>query len=42
MMADDHYGWFERLSRGVYGLSPRGFEALAGPDAPDAVTHMSG
>ncbi|TDL75110.1 hypothetical protein E2L08_15330 [Palleronia sediminis] len=24
MLADNHYGWFERVSRGVYGLSPRG------------------
>ncbi|WFE89181.1 DUF2161 family putative PD-(D/E)XK-type phosphodiesterase [Roseibium porphyridii] len=24
MMADDHYGWFERVERGVYGLSPKG------------------
>jgi hypothetical protein len=24
LMAADHYGWFDRLSRGVYGLSPRG------------------
>ncbi|ASP35694.1 DUF2161 domain-containing phosphodiesterase [Labrenzia sp. VG12] len=28
MMADDHYGWFERLERGVYGLTPKGREAL--------------
>ena len=24
MMRDDHYGWFERVSTGVYRLSPRG------------------
>lgn len=24
MMADDHYGWFERVDRGVYGLTPKG------------------
>ncbi len=24
MMADNHYGWFERLERGVYGLSAKG------------------
>lgn len=24
MMADDHYGWFERVERGIYGLSPKG------------------
>lgn len=24
IMADDHYGWFERVQRGVYALSPKG------------------
>ncbi len=24
----DHYGWFERVERGVYGLRPHGAEAL--------------
>jgi len=24
MMADDHYGWFERVERGVYALTPKG------------------
>ncbi|MEO1552180.1 MAG: DUF2161 family putative PD-(D/E)XK-type phosphodiesterase, partial [Pseudomonadota bacterium] len=24
IMADNHYGWFERVARGVYGLSPKG------------------
>ncbi len=28
IMADDHYGWFERVSLGVYGLSPKGAAAL--------------
>lgn len=28
LMRDDHYGWFERVSRGVYGLSPQGVRAL--------------
>ena len=27
LMADDHYGWFERLSMGVYALSPKGIGA---------------
>jgi len=27
LMADDHYGWFERLSIGVYALSPKGIGA---------------
>lgn len=34
MMADDHYGWFERVERGVYALTPRGRAALEGADAP--------
>ncbi|NNK68597.1 MAG: hypothetical protein HKO95_17880 [Rhodobacteraceae bacterium] len=29
LMADDHYGWFERVERGVYRLSPKGEAALA-------------
>ena len=28
IMADDHYGWFERVSTGVYMLTPKGVEAL--------------
>ena len=27
MMADDHYGWFERVTTGVYQLTPKGAEA---------------
>lgn len=33
IMADDHYGWFERVSRGVYDLSPKGRAALPEPPA---------
>lgn len=29
IMADDHYGWFERVERGVYGLTMKGIEAVA-------------
>ena len=29
MMATNHYGWFARVSRGVYALTPRGEAALA-------------
>ena len=29
MMRADHYGWFERVTRGVYGLTPRGEAELA-------------
>ncbi|MDF1607150.1 DUF2161 family putative PD-(D/E)XK-type phosphodiesterase [Hoeflea sp. YIM 152468] len=41
LMADNHYGWFERVATGIYGLCPKGAEALqhlgdpdAGPDMP--------
>lgn len=29
LMADDHYGWFERVERGVYTATPKGRAALA-------------
>lgn len=29
MLRDDHYGWFERVERGLYGLTPQGRAALA-------------
>ena len=28
MMRDDHYGWFEKVEKGVYGLSPKGADAV--------------
>lgn len=28
MMAADHYGWFERVERGIYALTPKGKQAL--------------
>jgi len=28
LMANNHYGWFERVSRGVYGLTKAGSEGL--------------
>ncbi len=28
IMAADHYGWFERVERGVYGLTVKGVEGL--------------
>lgn len=28
MMANNHYGWFERIEKGVYGLTPDGAKAL--------------
>lgn len=27
-MAANHYGWFEKVDRGIYGLTPKGAEAL--------------
>jgi len=29
IMADDHYGWFERIEVGIYMLTPKGVEGLA-------------
>ncbi len=34
IMADDHYGWFERVARGVYALTPAGQAGLARWQAP--------
>ena len=28
IMSDDHYGWFERIERGIYTITPRGERAL--------------
>lgn len=28
IMADDHYGWFERVKTGIYGIAPTGKMAL--------------
>lgn len=37
ILSKDHYGWFERVERGVYALTPRGAEGLAASDwKPDA------
>ena len=32
IMADDHYGWFERVERGIYRLSPKGEKASGDQD----------
>lgn len=29
MMRDNHYGWFEKVEKGVYGLTPQGADAVA-------------
>lgn len=28
LMADNHYGWFDRVARGIYALSPKGLAAV--------------
>lgn len=38
IMASDHYGWFERVERGIYALTPKGQDDLRQsptPSAPD-------
>lgn len=32
LMADDHYGWFERVETGIYTLSPKGRAAIGDHD----------
>jgi hypothetical protein len=34
IMRDDHYGWFERVEKGVYALTPKGVEGLRSFEAP--------
>ncbi|MEL7344750.1 MAG: DUF2161 family putative PD-(D/E)XK-type phosphodiesterase [Pseudomonadota bacterium] len=36
MMAADHYGWFERVERGTYGLTPKGARDLAAYEPSEA------
>ena len=38
LMAANHYGWFEKIDRGIYGLSPSGAKALE--DHAEAVASM--
>ena len=33
LMAADHYGWFERVAHGIYGLTPKGVAACAAHQA---------
>jgi hypothetical protein len=28
ILSSDHYGWFERVERGIYGLTPKGRAGL--------------
>lgn len=39
LMADNHYGWFERVRTGIYGLSPKGVQALA--DYADEIARIN-
>ena len=38
LMADNHYGWFERVTKGIYQLTDEGRNALPKPAAPVAKT----
>jgi hypothetical protein len=38
LMADNHYGWFERVATGIYSLCPKGSEALRQLGDPDSGT----
>lgn len=40
LMAANHYGWFEKIDRGVYGLTPMGAKAL--DEHADIVASMMG
>jgi len=43
IVRDNVYGWFERIDRGVYGLTVRGHEAAAGADdVAEAPTRRTG
>ncbi|MEX3011696.1 DUF2161 domain-containing phosphodiesterase [Hoeflea sp. TYP-13] len=38
LMADNHYGWFERIETGIYALSPNGHRALV--EYADEITRI--
>jgi len=42
LMAVNHYGWFERVETGIYGLCAKGAEALALLGDPDGGDQPSG
>ena len=42
LMADNHYGWFARVERGVYALTPQGTAALEHWHAEVALLHPQG
>lgn len=39
LMADDHYGWFDRVQTGIYALTPKGEAALT--DYADAIAALN-
>lgn len=39
LMADNHYGWFDRVDTGIYALSPNGCRALG--DYADEIARIS-
>ncbi len=40
LMRDDHYGWFERVSLGIYTLTPKGCAAML--DHGDEIARLGG
>ena len=42
LMRADHYGWFERVERGIYALTPKGHAGLAEFGDPDGGADRSG
>lgn len=41
LMANNHYGWFEKVATGIYALRPNGAEALAQLGDPDQATEST-
>ncbi len=39
LMADDHYGWFEKIATGIYQLTPKGTQAVV--DFADALALLT-
>ncbi|WP_419907767.1 DUF2161 domain-containing phosphodiesterase [Hoeflea sp.] len=39
LMSDNHYGWFDRVDKGIYGLSPNGCRAMG--DFADEITRIA-
>lgn len=41
IMADDHYGWFEKVERGIYRLTPKGEAAVREAGPPERIGSTS-